>query len=152
MSRACVPSSRSTIRPSSIGGSRDLSDPLEALVIEHYADRDMQRPLLSLLARQLDNFERYPKYRTRKLFDLLYADLKAGRDTLHYATLIIATDQPVDAELTALLAQLDPAAANELVMFLGHRKYAAALPALQALQAAVGGLEHPALRQPAAGR
>ncbi|HTM61247.1 MAG TPA: hypothetical protein VL199_12870 [Burkholderiales bacterium] len=119
------------------GGSRDLSDPLEALVIEHYADRDMQRPLLSLLARQLDNFERYPKYRTRKLFDLLYADLKAGRDTLHYATLIIATDQPVDAELTALLAQLDPAAANELVMFLGHRKYAAALPALQALQARV---------------
>ena len=119
------------------GGSRDLSAPLEALVTEYYGDRDMQRPLLSILARQLDNFERYPKYQTRKLFDLLYADLKAGRDTLHYAILIIATGQAVDAELTALLPQLDPAAANELVMFLGHRKYAAALPALQALQARV---------------
>ena len=119
------------------GASRELSPPLEALVVEHYADREIQRSLLSLLARQIDQYERYPKYRTRKLFDLLYADLKAGKDSHHYAICIISTDLPVDADLTALLPQLDPAAANEIVMFLGHRKYAAALPALQALQARI---------------
>ncbi len=120
------------------GGSRELAAPLEALVSEHYADREIQRSLLSLLARSIDpQNERYPKYRTRKLFDLLYADLKSGKDNLHYAICIISTDLAVDAELTALLPQLDPAAANELVMFLGHRKYAAALPALQALQARI---------------
>jgi len=117
--------------------SRELSPPLEALVVEHYADREIQRSLLSLLARQIDKYERYPKYRTRKLFDLLYADLKSGKDTHHYAICIISTDLPVEPELTALLPQLDPAAANEIVMFLGNRKYAAALPQLQALQARI---------------
>jgi tetratricopeptide (TPR) repeat protein len=119
------------------GTWRELAAPLETLVTEHYADREIQRSLLSLLARQIDTFERYPKYRTRKLFDLLHADLKAGRDTLHYAIVIIATDLAVEADLAALLPQLDPAAANEIVMFLGHRRYAAALPQLQALQARV---------------
>ena len=120
------------------GGSRELSPPLEALVVEHYADREIQRSLLSLLARAIDpQNERYPKYKTRKLFDLLYADLRVGKDTHHYAICIISTDLPVDGDLTALLPQLDPAAANEIVMFLGHRRYAAAVPALQALQARV---------------
>jgi len=120
------------------GGSRELPAPLEALVVEHYNDRAIQRSLLSLLARAIDaQNERYPKYRTRRLFDLLYADLKSGQDSHHYAICIIATDLAVDAELAALLPQLDPAAANELIMFLGHRKYAAAVPALQALQARV---------------
>ena len=36
------------------GGSRELSPPLEALVVEHYADREIQRSLLSLLARAID--------------------------------------------------------------------------------------------------
>ena len=120
------------------GDSRELSAALEALVVEHYADREIQRSLLSLLARAIDpRNERYPKYKTRKLFDLLYADLKAGKDTHHYAICIISTDLPVDGDLAALLPQLDPAAANEIVMFLGHRKYAAAVPALQALQARI---------------
>jgi tetratricopeptide (TPR) repeat protein len=119
------------------GTSRVLSEPLEALIVEHYADPVAQRPLVTLLAKSLDNHERYPKYRGRRLFDLLYADLKAGKETHHYALRIIATDQPVDRELTALLPVLDPAAANELVMFLGKRKYAPALPALQALQARI---------------
>ena len=119
------------------GTSRELPASLEALIVEHYGDRALQRPLLSLLARQLDNYERYPKYRTRQLFDLLLADLRSGKDNLHYAILVIATDLAVDAELTALLPQLDPASANEIVMFLGHRKYAPALPALQALHSRV---------------
>lgn len=117
------------------GTSRVLSEPLESLIVEHYGDPVAQRPLITLLAKSLDNHERYPKYRGRGLFDLLYADLKAGMETHHYALRIIATDQPVDRELTALLPVLDPAAANEIVMFLGKRKYAPALPALQALQA-----------------
>src|SRR5258708_19074283 len=119
------------------GASRTLPEPLEALVVEHYADRAIQRSLLGLLARQIDKYQRYPKYRSRKLFDLLYADLKSGQDSPHYAIVIIATDLPVEPELAALLPGLDPAAANELVMFLGDRKYAPALPALQALQARI---------------
>lgn len=119
------------------GGSRVLPEPLEALVVEHYADPMAQRPLVTLVAKGLENHERFPKYRSRRLFDLLYADLKAGKDTLHYAIRIIATDQPVDPDLTALLPVLDPAAANEIVMFLGKRRYAPALPALQALQARI---------------
>src|SRR5260221_415773 len=119
------------------GASRTLPEPLEALVVEHYADRAIQRSLLSLLARQIDKYQRYPKYSSRKLFDLLSADLKSGKDSHHYAIVIIATDLPVEPELAALLPGLDPAAANELVMFLGDRKFAPALPALQALQAKV---------------
>src|SRR6266850_536222 len=117
------------------GAARELPEPLEALIVEHYADTLVQRPLLGLIAKSLDQHERYPKYRGRKLFELLYADLKSSKDNLHYAIRIIATDLPVEPELVALLPQLDPASANELVMFLGARRYAPALPALQALQA-----------------
>src|SRR5882672_7791822 len=105
------------------GAARELPEPLEALIVEHYADTLVQRPLLGLIAKSLDQHERYPKYRGRKLFELLYADLKSSKDNLHYAIRIIATDLP-----------LEPASANELVMFLGARRYAPALPALQALQ------------------
>src|SRR4051812_37631943 len=45
-------------------GARELSEPLEALLAEHYGDREIQRPLVSLLARSIDQHERYPKYRT----------------------------------------------------------------------------------------
>ena len=117
--------------------ARELPPALEALIVEHYADKVAQRPLLALIARNLEAFERYPKYRSRRLFELLHADLRTGKDNLHYAIRIIATDLEIEAELAALLPQLDPAGANELVMFLGRRKYAAAVPALQALQARV---------------
>jgi len=118
---------------------RELPPALEALAIEHYADPVVQRPLLARLGMEIDNktWERHPRYRSRKLFDLMYADLKAGRDSHHYAIRIVCTDLPVEAELAALLPALAPAAANEIVMFLGARRYAAAVPALQALQARV---------------
>lgn len=118
-------------------GARELPPALEALIVEHFADPAARRPLLGFIARDLERFERYPKYGTRPLFDLLYGELKAGRDTHHHAIKIIATTLPVEAELTALLAQLDPAAANEIVMFVGQRKYAPAVAALQALQARI---------------
>lgn len=127
----------SALRSWNFGGARELPPAVEALIAEHFADPVAQRPLLSLIARDLDRFERYPKYRSRRLFDLLHAELRAGKDTHHYAIKVIATALPVEAELTALLAQLDPAAANEIVMFVGQRKYAPAVPALQALQARV---------------
>jgi hypothetical protein len=121
-----------------LGEARTLPDSLEALIIEHYGDRVASAPLRGLLARRLDNFERFPKYRSRKLFDLLYADLKVRTSEREiYAMQITATDLPVEAELIALLPLLNPASANELVMFLGRRRYAPALPALQALQARV---------------
>ena len=120
-----------------LGNSRTLPEAVEQLIVEHYADPVAQRPLVTLLARGMEGHERFPKYRSRKLFDLLYADLKARKDTLHYAIRIVATDQPVDREMSELLPILDAAAANEIVTFLGRRKYAPALPALQALQARI---------------
>ena len=118
-------------------GMRQLPAPLEALIVEHYADPVAQRPLLAFIARDLERFERLPKYRSRALFERLYADLKSGKDSLYYGIYIIATDLPVEAELAALLPQLDAEGANELVMFLGARKYAPAAPALKALQARI---------------
>ena len=117
------------------GPSKQLPEALEALIVEHYADPLLQRPLLALLAKGLDKYERIPKYRSRKLFDLLYADLK-GNDQLHYAIRIVATDlKDIESELVAALPALGTAGANELVMFLGVRKFAAAVPALKELQA-----------------
>ena len=115
-------------------GMRELPPQLEALIVEHYGDPVSQRPLLAFLARDLDKHQRIPKYRSRALFDRLYVDLRAGRDSLHYATCIVATDLPVEGELVALLPQLNAESANELVMLLGVRKYAPAVPALQALR------------------
>ena len=119
--------------------ARQLPPALEALAVEHYADPVAQRPLIGQLGQKIDikTHERYPKYASRKLFDLMYADLKAGREPHHYAIRIICTDLPVERELMALLPALPPAAANEIVMFLGARKYAPAVAALQALQARV---------------
>ncbi|HYX66248.1 MAG TPA: hypothetical protein VE935_18680, partial [Burkholderiales bacterium] len=118
-------------------GMRELPPQLEALIVEHYGDPVSQRPLLAFLARDLDKHQRIPKYRSRALFDRLYVDLRAGRDSLHYATCIVATDLPVEGELVALLPQLNAESANELVMFLGVRKYAPAVPALQALRSRI---------------
>lgn len=118
-------------------GARQLPGPLEALIVEHYRDPVAQRPLLAFLARELERYERFPRYRSRALFDLLYADLKSGRESHFYSGRIVATDLPVEPEFVALLPQLNAESANELVMFLGARKYAAAVPALKALQARI---------------
>ena len=113
---------------------RVLPAQLEALIVEHYADEVVRRPLLALLARKLDNYERYPRYTSRRLFDLLHAELKTGKDTLHYAIRIVANDVPgIEAELAALLPSLEAASANEIALFLGTRRHAPSVPALRAL-------------------
>lgn len=113
---------------------RVLPPELEALIVEHYADEVVRRPLLALLARKLDNYQRYPRYASRRLFDLLYADLKSGKDTLHYSIRIVANDvQGVEADLAALLPSLEAASANEIALFLGTRRHAPSVPALKAL-------------------
>ena len=119
-----------------LSSSRVLPEPLEALIVE-YADRDAYRQLLAFIARGLDKNGRFPQYRSRKLFDLLYADLKSNRnESFHYAILIVATDlKGIEPQLVAVLPMVGAAAANELVMFLGLRRYAPAVPALRALQA-----------------
>ncbi len=117
--------------------TREYPPALEALAIEFYADPVAQRPLIGQLGNNIAGAERYPRYRSRKLFELMYADLKAGRETHHYAIRIISTDLSLEAELMPLLPGLSPEAANEIVMYLGARKYAPAVPALVALQARV---------------
>ena len=125
------------VRSTDLRGARELPPAIESLIVEHFDDPSVRRPLLAFVAKDLERFERYPQYRSRALFDRLHGELKAGRDTHHHAIKVIATTLPVEAELTALLAHLDPAAANEIVMFIGQRRYAGAVPALQALQARV---------------
>ena len=117
----------------------ELPPQLEALAVEYYADPVAQRPLIGRLGQQIDvkTHARHPRYRSRKLFDLMYADLKAGREPHHYAIRIVCTDLAVEAELMALLPVLPVDAADEIVNFLGSRRYAAAVPALQALHARV---------------
>ena len=112
---------------------------LEALAVEYYGDAVAQRPLIGRLGMEIDirTHARRPRYRSRKLFDLLYADLKAGREPHHYAIRIVCTDLPVEPELMALLPSLPVDAADEIVNFLGSRRYAPAVAPLQALQARV---------------
>jgi hypothetical protein len=118
-------------------GARQLPEPVEALIVRHYADPLLQNPLLGLLAKHVDKQGRYPTYRGRKLFELLYADLK-GNEQFRNAIRIVATDlQGIEPELAAALPQLGSAAANELVMFLGQRRYVPAVAALKALQARI---------------
>lgn len=117
-------------------GARTLPAPLEALIVEHYRDPMMRRALFAFVGGDLDKDGRFPRYRTRALFDLLHADLKSDRaEALGNAIRIVATElQDVEPAFVELLPVLDPASANELVMFLGRRRYAPAVPALQKLQ------------------
>lgn len=119
--------------------SRHLPEELEALVLKHYGDDSLWRwRWLGILGRKNDKHEIVSKYRTRQLFDLLYAELKKpGNDQIHYARAIVATDlNGIEPELIALLPVLPPSSALELVRFLATRRFAPAVPALTALQAA----------------
>lgn len=124
-----------------LDGARMLPEPVEALIVEHYADREVGRFLLAIMARELDlETGRFAKYRSRRLFDLLYADLAADppRNAQATATRIVATDLPgIEPQLIAALPRLDAAAAAEIVWFVGVRRYAPAVPALRAVQARI---------------
>jgi hypothetical protein len=114
-----------------------LPEPIEALIVEFYADRDAHRPLINLVARNMNqDGHSSPQYRGHELFALLLADMKAKRnDSMMYARRLVTTDlQGIEPDLIATLPGLDPAAANELVGFLGRRRYAPAVPALRTLQ------------------
>lgn len=118
------------------GHERELSRPLEDLIVEHYGSPLMRAALLGLVGPNIEAGERVPRYHTRALFDLLYADLKMGIESSSIASDIIATDQPgIEGPLLEVLPQLGAAASNELVMFFGERRYAPATAALVALYA-----------------
>ena len=81
---------------------------MEDMVIEHYGDPQIGPALRGLIGGET-------RYRTRKLFDLFYADLKsAGRDPYSIADrILIATDLPdiEPALLAPVLPRLDAASA-----------------------------------------
>ena len=114
-----------------------LPEPVEAIIVEFYADRDAHERLAGLVGFNV-NFDGsgVPQYRSRALFALLLADVKAN---LNHATIymrrVLSTDlQGIEPELMATLPRLDPAAAEELVGFLVRRRYAPAVPVLRTLQ------------------
>ena len=132
-----------------LGNARVLPEPVEALLIEFYADPAISPRLFGFLGRSSDlETGPYPKYRSRKLFDLLYADMSANpKDAFFITSRIVATDLAgIEPQLIAALAGLKPEAAIPIVQLLGLRRHQPAVPALRALQAStphardVGGL------------
>lgn len=115
--------------------SRVLPAPLEGLIVEYYADPEERAPLLGLIARGVDKSGRFPEYASRDLFDRLYTDLKSNpRENGAYAYKLVATQlKGIEAQLVTLLPLVGGDSANELVVFLGQRRYAAAVPALAQL-------------------
>src|SRR3954469_17884178 len=73
-----------------VAASRQIPEAIEALIVEHYGDAKLQPALLGFLARELEKRERYPKYRSRRLFELLHADVAKG--SFSHSIRIIATD------------------------------------------------------------
>jgi hypothetical protein len=130
----------SAIASYSLSSSRSLPRSLEALIVAHYNDPDLQRPLLFTIGRGLDQEgRRIPQYHSRALFDLLYADMQNHRktrvDDFGRAILIVATDlKGIEPELLSVLPSVPREAQAELVTFLGQRHYAPAVRALRDLQ------------------
>lgn len=120
---------------------RMLPEPVEAMIIEQYANPDARRALIGLIGRTYDfnRSERVPLYRSRRLFDLMYGDLSLpNADDQFLAYRIVTTDQSgIEVPLVALLPKLSLLAANEVVPVLGRRRYAPAVSALRALQGGI---------------
>lgn len=120
-----------------LASARFLPEPVEAIVVEFYADRDAHERLAALVGFNV-NFDgsSVPQYRSRALFALLLADVRANPShALIYTRRVVSTDlQGIEPELIATLPRLDPAGAEELVRFLVRRRYAPAVPALRTLQ------------------
>jgi uncharacterized protein with PIN domain len=116
-----------------------LPSDIESMIIRNYADPDLRRFMRCFIARNLDREgRRIPAYQTRELFDQLLAELKAAPRNDQYGLTInlVATDvEGVEAELLALAPGLDVPSRDEIVGFLGRRRYAPAVPTLKRLQA-----------------
>jgi tetratricopeptide (TPR) repeat protein len=99
---------------------------LEAIVIRHFDDQRVGAALRAL----------FPRYRTRKLFDLHYARLQGAfkADEPSFKE-ILRTDQPGIDEDLMRIADKFPVARDELPpvpIFVGTRHHPAAIPALVA--------------------
>ena len=102
-------------------GTSALPADLEALVIANF-----EHPTLGRALRAFS-----PKYRTRRLFDLHYARIKAG--DVRNSSQIGNTDLAgIEEPLLQLLDRFErkPNEPNWLVLWLGHRKYPGAVPLL----------------------
>lgn len=102
----------------------DLLPPqVEALVVAHF-----DHPKVGAASRAVT-----PRYRTRELFDLHYARLEAAyRSNEPSFTQILRTDQAGIEEPLLRLAHKFPSSpdGNPVMLFLGQRKHAAAVPLL----------------------
>lgn len=119
-----------------LSSSSVVPEPLEALIIEYFDDREIRRALVSILGRSIENNERVPKYQSRQLFDLLYTVLKTKRiEQMSVAKEIVATDLPgIEESLATVLNTIDVGDAMELIDLFGRRKYVGAVSALKELQ------------------
>lgn len=119
-----------------LSSSRVVPEPFEALIIEHFDDQEIRRVLVTVLGRRIENNERFPKYQSRQLFDLLYTALKTKRiGQMSVAREIVSTDLPgIEESLATVLNAIDVSDAMELIDLFGRRKYAGAVSALKELQ------------------
>jgi len=121
---------------------RPATPEIEALLLRHLQDPSLHPPEMSA-----DIWALVHPYHTRALFDAFLARIKAELDTPqdpnnffsmmqganvgYLAAAIVRTDQPgIEAELTAILPQLDPYGAEPVARFLAERHYQPAEPAL----------------------
>lgn len=126
----------SSFKLGKLDSSNNLPAPIENLIVEQYSNKSIRNVLLGFIARGLENYVRFPKYRSRALFDLIYSELKKNpSESYGYAIKIVATDLTgIEPDLIALLPNLEPASANEIVILIGLHRYAPAVSALRKFQ------------------
>ncbi|MGD0949952.1 MAG: hypothetical protein ABSA52_21310 [Candidatus Binatia bacterium] len=120
----------------------ELGRAIESLLIENFDDVALRKSLGSLLFH-------CPPYQSRRLFDLLLAAVRQGGDrwqTYTMAQLMVRTGLAIEPEVLDLLAQLPKSTApqpslcarystprEEVIQFLGKRRYVPAVPEFQRL-------------------
>ncbi len=108
-----------------------LPEPIEKIIVEHYRDPGMGRAMMQLFNAS------GASYRSRALFDLMYADWRSGRiphGSLLMRDAILSTDLPgIEPQVLEALAGLDAGDGGDgggIASFLAERRYAPAIPVL----------------------
>ena len=108
---------------------------IEAIIVKHYGDPQLGPQLRKLISAS------YAQYRTRELFDLMYAEWRSGKprpSTYPIRDAILRTDLPgIEAPLLEFLRSMQRPEDEDgiaIARFLAQRKYAPAVPMMIAIQ------------------
>ena len=105
---------------------------IETLIVTHYSDAQIGTALRGLVGHGT-------KYQTRRLFDLMYAEWRSGKQRASTYSLrdsIFRTDLAIEAPLLEWLQAQQPPESSDgqrIILLLGERKYRSAMPVLAAM-------------------